>query len=497
MSDLLGKIFRNRSTRILVLLFASLLILIGYFLTHSYFTQLNIHKSKILGRLEAVAKTAALQLDGNQLEYVLETYQKKDAIKTNGQDKVYQFLHRKLVEIKVSNELSSPLYTLTYDSTNGAFFFGVSSSSEPFFRHVYDHFPEELMGRYKMGGRINVYEDKNGYWLSAFAPIRNSAGKTIAVVQADQRFDEFLKSARKEIFFNIGISLVFTIILIFFLTRSMQTILANEDRLTANLMQSKLEIEQKNQETLDSIMYAKKIQEAILPMISEVHQAFEDSFIFYLPRDIVSGDFYWFKEIGDKKYIAAVDCTGHGVPGAFMSMIGSVLLDDIVSKKGIEEPHQILNQLNEGVIKALKQNNLESGSRDGMDIALCVLDETKNKLYFAGALRPLIHIRDGVIERIKSDSFPIGGSNNPDEGYGFHEINIEKGDVFYLYSDGYPDQFGGEKDKKYMTKSFRDYLVRISKQPMSEQKELLETEFHRWRGDFEQVDDVLVIGFRV
>jgi serine phosphatase RsbU (regulator of sigma subunit) len=482
---------------VLVLLFVALFILIAYFLTHSYIVQLEIHKNRILSKLEAVASTAATQLDGNQVEYLFEVYSNKGEIKTNYQDRVYQLLHEKLVTIQRENNLTSSIYTLTYDSTKGHFLFGVTSAPKPFFRHRYTNFPKELILNYTEGGQLDVYEDENGHWLSAFACVKNEAGKTVAIVQADQRFDEFLVEAQKEIFINIGISLAFAIVLLFFLIRSMRTILLKEEELTADLLQSKLELEQKNQDTLDSIIYAKKIQDAILPMHAKLKQWLVESFIFHIPRDIVSGDFYWYKRLGDKIFIACVDCTGHGVPGAFMSMIGTILLDDIIEKKGNTEADEILNQLHLGVVNALKQNKRSKASQDGMDLALCVIDKEQNKLQFAGAFRPLIHIRDNQLHRIKSDAAPIGGFRGEAPHFTKHCIEMRKGDVFYIYTDGYADQFGGENNKKYMTKRFREFLFSIHGLNCDDQKTRLKEEYERWKGENEQVDDVLVIGFRV
>jgi len=497
LGNLLRKIFQNHSTRVLVLLFVAMLILIAYFLTHSYFIQLGIHKNKILSRLEAVASTAATQIDGNQLEYLFKEYPKKGDIKTNYQDRVYQLLRENLLEVKKQNKLSTDIYTLSYDKDNKRFLFGISTTEKPLFRDSYEHFPPELLDRYEYGGKIDVYEDQYGYWLSAFSPIMNSRGKIIGVVQVDSKFNEFLSEARKEIFLNIGISLLVTMVLFFFLSRAMRTILLKEDQLTADLLQSKLELEQKNQDTLDSILYAKKIQDAILPLTSKVKESLSESFVFHLPRDIVSGDFYWFKHIREKIFIASVDCTGHGVPGAFMSMIGSILLDDIISKKQINSPEIILNKLHNGVVKALKQTMRKKASKDGMDIALCVIEDDFSKLRFSGAFRPLLHISEGKINRIRSDSAPIGGFRAEEPKFSLHEIDVKKGDCFYIYSDGFADQFGGSDNKKYLTKRFREFLLSISHESMERQEELLREEFESWKADSEQVDDVLVIGFRL
>lgn len=479
----------------MVLLFFSLLLLIGYFLTHSYFVQLDIHKTKILTRLEAVAKTASSQLDGNQLEYLHNSYKKKNSIETNHQDRVYQLMNEVLLEIKELNILNTSIYTLFREE--GRFYFGVNSELKPYFRHGYENFPQELDTYFEQGGKVDVYEDDSGYWLSAFAPIKNSEGKVVAVVQVDNRFDEFLKEARAEIFFNIGLSLFVTLIIIFFLIRAIRSILIQEDKLNADLMQSKLELEVKSKETLDSIIYAKRIQEAILPLRERILESLPQSFVFHLPRDIVSGDFYWFKRIDNKIFIASVDCTGHGVPGAFMSMIGTVLLDDIVEKKRVHEPDQILTELHKDVVKALKQDRKEKASKDGMDIALCVFDTDFNTLKFAGAFRPLIHITDGVMIRIKANSGPIGGVGLHSPSFTQHKVSIKKGDSIYIYSDGFADQFGGERNKKYMTKRFRAFLMSISHISIEEQPKRLQQELDLWKGDAEQVDDILVIGIKI
>jgi serine phosphatase RsbU (regulator of sigma subunit) len=495
MKYLLKKIFENHSTRVLVLLFLSLLLLIGYFLTHSYVVQLDIHKTKILTRLEAVAKTASSQIDGNQLEYLQTTYRKKGGVETNNEDRVYELLNEVLSKVKELNNLNTSIYTLFRE--DGHFYFGVNSELKPYFRHEYEHFPEELSTNYSQGGIVDVYKDGSGYWLSAFAPIKNSKDEVIAVVQVDSRFDEFLREAREEIFFNIGLSLLVTLVIIFFLIRSIRSILLQEDQLNVKLMQSNLELETKSKETLDSIIYAKRIQEAILPLKERILESLPESFVFHLPRNIVSGDFYWFKRLKNKIFIASVDCTGHGVPGAFMSMIGTILLDDIVEKKGIYEPDQILTELHNDVVKALKQDRKEKASKDGMDMALCAFDTEFKTLKFAGAFRPLIHISGGVLNRIKADSAPIGGVGSQPPKFNQHLIDIKKGDCLYIYSDGFADQFGGDRNKKYMTRRFRSFLASVAHFPMEEQRSLLQEELSRWQGDKEQVDDILVIGVRV
>ncbi|MFI5150461.1 MAG: two-component regulator propeller domain-containing protein [Bacteroidia bacterium] len=259
-------------------------------------------------------------------------------------------------------------------------------------------------------------------------------------------------------------------------------------------------IETKNRDITDSIRYAKHIQEAILPQLDMISQEFPQSFILYMPKDIVSGDFYWFAKRKNKKFLATADCTGHGVPGAFMSIIGNTILNEIVAEKEILEPGEILNELHAGIKNALKQSNADGERRDGMDIALCAIEEGTNILEYAGANRPLWIFRGGAkdkMEVVKPDKFPIGGLET-EEKRRFTNMRLElgKGDMIYLSSDGYADQFGGKAGKKMMVKNFQKLLTEILHLPLSEQKEILRNHFINWKGEQEQVDDVLVIGFR-
>ena len=247
----------------------------------------------------------------------------------------------------------------------------------------------------------------------------------------------------------------------------------------------------------DSINYAERIQRAMLPMEEKINHYLPNSFILFKPRDVVSGDFYWFSNKNEINYVAAVDCTGHGVPGAFMSLVGSSLLNEIVLTKGIKEPSEILSQLNIGVQNSLKQK--ENKTRDGMDLALCAIDFTKKSIQYAGANRPLWIVRkdQNKIEEIKATKTAIGGFTDEDQKFNQHEIFLGEGDTLYLHTDGFADQFGGRDGKKLMTKRFKDILLGIHQHSMSEQKHILNNEITSWMGDqHEQVDDILVIGVK-
>lgn len=257
------------------------------------------------------------------------------------------------------------------------------------------------------------------------------------------------------------------------------------------------EIEEKNKEITDSIRYARRIQESILPRTGQLKKMFGQHFVLYKPKDIVSGDFYWATEKSGKRIIAAVDCTGHGVPGAFMSMVGNSLLNELVNEKGYTRPGTVLNMLREGVIAALHQRGTEGESKDGMDIALCAFDIKKGILEYAGANNPLWIVNaNGEVTEIKADKQPIGVGGAEEKSFANHEIALDKGSTYYIFSDGFADQFGGGEGKKMMKKHFRELLVKLNHLPIEERKDALANAFEEWRGTLDQLDDVLVIGVK-
>lgn len=267
---------------------------------------------------------------------------------------------------------------------------------------------------------------------------------------------------------------------------------------TKEIVKQKEIIEENNKHITDSIKYAKRIQEAFLPSEDGVREYLKNSFVIYKPKDIVSGDFYWVERKNNKILFAVVDCTGHGVPGAFMSIIGFKGLNQIVNEYDHTKPSEILNELNRNVSNTLRQKVEDSVIRDGMDIAICCLDLEKNILEFAGANNPLVIIRDGEILKIKGDKHPIGNFVGEDE-YEFtnNEITLLPNDKIYIFSDGFMDQFGGPGGKKLKYANFKKLLLSNHQKPMREQKEAIEVFFTEWTKDFEQIDDVCLIGVAI
>lgn len=275
---------------------------------------------------------------------------------------------------------------------------------------------------------------------------------------------------------------------------------ANEElgRKNEEIEQQKKTVEEKNSEITSSIQYAKRIQDAIMPSMTEIRAALPESFVFYRPKEIVSGDFYWFSKQGNTSFMAAVDCTGHGVPGAFMSMIGNDHLNQIVNVEMRTKPDEILNRLHSEIQATLKQKHGVTDNHDGMDIALCAINHDENKLYFSSANRYLYLIRNGELSETKGDHFNIGGIMHEDvRRYELHEFDLQKGDTFYFFSDGVSDQFGGDKSKKFGYKRLKSLLMEIHQKPMDNQKKEFEKTLIDWMGDNDQIDDFLLIGIRV
>lgn len=269
------------------------------------------------------------------------------------------------------------------------------------------------------------------------------------------------------------------------------------DERTAEVVAQKERIEGQNKEILNSINYASKIQRAVLPTMETVRELFNDSFLLFFPRDVVSGDFYWMRSLGGKKICAIADCTGHGVPGGFMSMLGATFLQQIVDSLDEVHTDEVLNRLRADVIENLKQTEQIGSNKDGMDIALYILDEKNRKLEFSGANNPLIIIRKGEVLQYKADKMPIAIYLKGNMPFTRVEVDLEPGDVLYTFSDGFVDQFGGPQNRKFMIKNFKELLAKIADKDMQEQYDILSKTLLDWQGEGSRTDDVIVFGLRI
>ncbi len=331
-----------------------------------------------------------------------------------------------------------------------------------------------------------------------------------------QAKDERSKREREQLRFRfLSVILIFVFIALFvvyFLLKQMQKankqLAKQNDEINsqklkimvqkADLEVALLEIDHKSRQITDSINYALRIQQAMMQRQYTFNSMFSDSFIMYLPKAIVSGDFYWYLKTEQYTIAAAVDCTGHGVPGAFMSMVGINLLNQIVENNQIYMPNEILYHLHRGIHSALNQEL--TSNRDGMDISICVFDLEKKLLHFAGAMNPLFIVQNGEIQHIKADSKGIGGLQFKEEKervFCMQTIEINGDECFYMFSDGYVDQFGGEHNRKFMLNRFKKMLLDNYTKPMAEQLDIFEKTFHSWKGKRNQIDDIMVVGIKV
>ncbi|MDA3778686.1 MAG: response regulator [Bacteroidales bacterium] len=313
---------------------------------------------------------------------------------------------------------------------------------------------------------------------------------------------------RNSLIGGVFITLFFSV-LIFFQFREKKKVNKKLSKQNDKIKKQKQEIEiqrdianQQKHKITDSIHYAKRIQDALLPPSYFIKRTLNEHFILFKPRDIVSGDFFWLMNKEDKLIIAAADCTGHGVPGAFLSMLGTSFLNEITNKivdnKHIQalQANDILNQLRTYIIDSLHQNTRDNESKDGIDIAICIVDFKNRKMQYAGAHNPLILIRNNEIIQIKGDRMPVSIHRNSDKSFTNHELDIYKDDCVYIFSDGFSDQIGGEKNRKFMSRNFKKLLLKIHDKPMEEQRQILDTTIEDWKGGFQQLDDILVVGFK-
>jgi serine phosphatase RsbU (regulator of sigma subunit) len=493
----INKLFKNSKTtkRVVVLVFVAILAMSGFYIYASY----KFFCEQTLKKLDAISKTVSLQINGNLHSELLNKYQKKDDIKSNNQDSIYYNIHLILKRAQVTNNLKTELSTLIFDDSSKAFYYVVNSIEAPYYLDPYKSTDSSFYNLYEEGGILPIYHDEYGTWLSAINPIKDSSGKVVAVVEVDERYDDFIDVISGDLLKELAFALLVFFLIAFILLRYLRIILLGEEEIKKELEHSYEIINQHNEDILNSINYAKKIQFAILPPLEIIKKNLPSSFVFYKPKDIVSGDFYFFREIvpNEKFIIAACDCTGHGVPGALMSVIGNNFLEHIINN-GVYSPSMILTQLNQSVINTLKQDAESSESKDGMDIALCLIDKTNNSVSYSGANRPLYILNSfGECTEIKGDKRPIGGLDNRHYEFTEHQLSLNTNESYYLFSDGYVDQFGGEKNKKFSSKRFKEMLSALANRPLNSQYHEIENTFENWKQSNSQTDDVLVIGFKI
>ncbi len=508
--------------RIVITVFVSMLVLAGYFIISSRFNAVISFAIGMEGQMESQCRIAAVQIDTAAAKDFLHHYSRHDtAARSSAFVKKTCEQLKNIDPIDVWEQPSGKgQYRLYFVGSDSAGTYTIASDSAFSYgsevKYLLKKDSSERIHLILYNGSDTLHKKKADSLQHKFAfykPVLYSPARAgILIIPSSSLVkDRALAVVTNGIKVSVIIFLV-TFIVIFL---SLRKVLKREQKVKTTLHDSKRLIEEKSQAITDSISYARRIQQAILPDTQHIFKVLPEAFILYKPKDVVSGDFYAFAEKDGKVLLAAVDCTGHGVPGAFMSMIGHNLLTEIIVGKGITQPSLVLGELNKAVRKALKQQSAagELQSKDGMDAAIITLNLQNNTLQYAGANRPLWIIRgehpkslgetvnpaelEKKLVDIKPTKASIGGHTQEDIIFEHHEIPVQHGDSIYLFSDGFADQFGGPEGKKLMTKRFKEILLSLHYLDMKAQEAGLDKAFEQWKNNQEQVDDVLVMGVRI
>lgn len=495
MSNLFNKILGNLATRMMLIIFLCIIFITTFFILFSYYNELELQSLRQYDKLKAIVSSSAAHIDGDDHEALIQEYSNESDPEDLLKDPRYQEISNYLATVVQSNGLG-PMYTLVRSPESGNFVYGVRSDDFIDFENTYKLPPAELKRDYEIGGTIPMYESENGTWLSAFYPIKNSAGKTVAVVEADIDFSVFTALVNERYFNELLISIGVIILLALFLIPYARKILKADEQQKLMMLRQKNLIEAKNQDIMDSIHYSLRIQNTMLPSIDLFTQNGLEGFVFHQPKDVVAGDFYWIEKQDNYFYFAVADCTGHGVPGAIMSFICHNALNRAVDILDLRETGEILDAARNQIIEQMGKG--DQLVKDGMDIAICRLDLNTRELQFSGANNPIyiFNGNTGELQIGEPCKQPVGiyPKQSPFQCKAFQ---LAKGDLVYLFTDGFADQFGGENGKKLKYRPFRNLLVNNRQLPMQDQANELKVFLNQWKDDFEQVDDICVMGVKV
>lgn len=495
MGTLMNRILGNLATRMMLIIYVSIVLITSFFIIFSYYNELELQERRQYDKLAGIASSMAVNIDGDKHFELMNRYESNSDSLVIRADSSYIEISKKMGDIVATNQLS-PMYTLVYNAELDKFVYGIRSDDYIDYKNQYAQAPKELKENWETGGILPKYMSENGTWLSAFHPIKNARGEVVAVVEADIEFGEFQKLVNERYQKEVMIALVVIVLIALFLIPYARKVLQNEEKQRVTLMNQKVIIESKNRDLMDSIRYALRIQSAILPkeIIFKTHGL--EGFIFHKPKDVVAGDFYWIERHEDDLFFAVADCTGHGVPGAILSLICSNSLNRAVDVMGIRNPGKILDKCRDIIISTLGVG--EGQMSDGMDISICRLNLKTNLLEYSAANNSIYLYTSSSQEMqvLKPCKQPVG-SYPKQHPFACHQIQLQKGDLIYLFTDGFADQFGGPQGKKFKYNAFKNIILQNVKASITDQRTFLENSLLDWMNDYDQVDDICVMGVRV
>jgi serine phosphatase RsbU (regulator of sigma subunit) len=483
--------FTRTPRKVLIGLISLMGVISAVYIAWSYSHQVRTGEITALERINTISSTLAATVDARKIERIKKNYPIHGALEKKTRDAWYYTTHILLLRTADANNLDVPIRILVKDGFGEKLQVLVSSDLELDFRGSYGPQSNVIAHYFDTGGGIDLVDTDVPRWI-ALSPISDSYGNTIAVVSTELPKSAIHEKALANLLWNVLFSILLTGLIIFVMVRMIGTwLLQNE--------QEKDLLNARNDDITQSIEYAGKIQSQLIPDPAIYSREFHDHFLINKPKERISGDFHWFKRIDEHRRLVAIsDCTGHGLPGAMMVAVGCSVLNEVVDENNWENPADILSQMNTKIIRNLAQQNNKKGAGDGMDIALCMIDDRDRTVLFAGAFRPLYWSQNGKLTILNGDRQPIGGSQHAQERkFTCHKVSYSEGDRLYLFSDGYVDQFGGPDNRKFLTSRFNKLIEENQHLSLHAQAKLLENTFEQWKEGYEQVDDVCLLALEL
>ncbi len=444
-----------------------------------------------LAQLRSITSTLSEQIAPGHITSLLERYDGRGMVIKNTQDAWYYVLHERLRKSALRNGLVQALEIVVHDSLKQELQVIVTSEEKPRFRYPWGGDQATLLARYGQPGHLLTGPEQDQVLL-AFDGISGPDGRLIGMVVARASAADLVMGSTAVLLRNISLALVIFGMAWFFMFRYVGGWLKVDE-------EARERLKVRHDDMTDSIAYAGKIQRSLVPSALLYDEIFPDSFVIDRPKDVVSGDFHWVYRVDvDTCYVAAADCTGHGLPGAMMATIGCSLLNEIVPQHAGKDPAEILDILHARMVATLNQKGKQRGAGDGMDVALCRVDRRAGEILFAGAFRPLYWLHQGQLSVINGDRRPVGGGHQEMERrFTTHRLAYLPGDRIYLFSDGYVDQFGGPERKRFMSARLHALIMEHKHLPLKQQARILDQAFLDWKGSGEQLDDVCLLGLAV